>query len=238
MGGRLWGQYHSGICGSRHAVRGPRHQLVHRRWDSRAAYPALVDFAIQRRREWHLNQSGHSERRDAFAERYARARGAGLPNGPPYRASGASAGDYHPKTDRLNVAESEGAVHRGSMVEQVTPSHICTGTGLTPAASAPGVGSPRPHLRREWGPLSSPKPQICARTDYPRLHGLANAYALLPADWIPTRKLETKKSPHAPHFPSLRLPHLSRRTFPHSGPASTISDRFCEPNSRRRRWQG
>ena len=27
-------------------------------------------------------------------------------------------GDYHPETDRLNVAESQGAVHRGSMVEQ------------------------------------------------------------------------------------------------------------------------
>lgn len=27
-------------------------------------------------------------------------------------------GDYHPKTDHLNVAESEGAVHRNSMVEQ------------------------------------------------------------------------------------------------------------------------
>lgn len=27
-------------------------------------------------------------------------------------------GDYHPLTDKLNVAESEGAVHRGSMEEQ------------------------------------------------------------------------------------------------------------------------
>jgi hypothetical protein len=41
-------------------------------------------------------------------------------------------------------------VHRGSMVEQVTPSHICTGTGLTPATSAPGLGSPLPHPRRDW----------------------------------------------------------------------------------------
>ncbi len=30
------------------------------------------------------------------------------------------------------------------------PSHICTRTGLTPATSAPGLGPPRPHLRRDW----------------------------------------------------------------------------------------
>jgi hypothetical protein len=28
--------------------------------------------------------------------------------------------------------------------------HICTGTGLTPATSAPGLGSPLPHLHRDW----------------------------------------------------------------------------------------
>ena len=27
---------------------------------------------------------------------------------------------------------------------------ICAGTGLTPATSAPGLGSPLPHLRRDW----------------------------------------------------------------------------------------
>jgi hypothetical protein len=30
------------------------------------------------------------------------------------------------------------------------PCHSCTGTGLTPASSAPGPGSPLPHLRRDW----------------------------------------------------------------------------------------
>ena len=30
------------------------------------------------------------------------------------------------------------------------PCHICTGTGLTPATSAPGLGSPPPHLHRDW----------------------------------------------------------------------------------------
>ena len=34
-----------------------------------------------------------------------------------------------------------------------SPAHICAGTGLTPATSAPGLGSPRPHLR-----------QVCAGT--------------------------------------------------------------------------
>ncbi len=29
------------------------------------------------------------------------------------------------------------------------PSHIYAGTGLTPATSAPGLGSPLPHLRRD-----------------------------------------------------------------------------------------
>ena len=38
------------------------------------------------------------------------------------------------------------------------PSHICAGTGLTPPTSAPGLGSPRPHLRRdpvEYGQVGS-----------------------------------------------------------------------------------
>ena len=30
------------------------------------------------------------------------------------------------------------------------PCHICTGTGLTPATSAPGLGSPLPHLHWDW----------------------------------------------------------------------------------------
>ena len=28
--------------------------------------------------------------------------------------------------------------------------HICAGTGLTPATSAPGLGSPLPRLHRNW----------------------------------------------------------------------------------------
>ncbi len=37
------------------------------------------------------------------------------------------------------------------------PAHICAGTGLARAVSAPGLGSPRPHLRRRLG---SPPPHL------------------------------------------------------------------------------
>ena len=37
---------------------------------------------------------------------------------------------------------------------------ICTGTGLTPSASAPGMGLPLPHLRRDWAHPC----RICAGT--------------------------------------------------------------------------
>jgi hypothetical protein len=35
------------------------------------------------------------------------------------------------------------------------PGHDCVGTGLTPATSAPGLGSPQPHLRRDSKVLRS-----------------------------------------------------------------------------------
>ncbi len=38
--------------------------------------------------------------------------------------------------------------------------HICTATGLAPATSAPRVGSPLPHLHRDWGRPS----HICTGT--------------------------------------------------------------------------
>ncbi len=41
----------------------------------------------------------------------------------------------------------------------LTPCHICAGTGLTPATSAPGLGSPLPHLHRDWA-HSAPRPQL------------------------------------------------------------------------------
>ncbi len=49
-----------------------------------------------------------------------------------------------------------------------TPAHICTGTGLIPPTSAPGLGPPHPHLHRDWAhPI-----HICTRTGptHPHLH--------------------------------------------------------------------
>jgi hypothetical protein len=40
------------------------------------------------------------------------------------------------------------------------PSHICTGTGLTPATSAPGLGSALPHLRRDWAHPATSAPGL------------------------------------------------------------------------------
>ncbi len=52
------------------------------------------------------------------------------------------------------------------------PVHLCTGTGLTPSTSAPGLGSPRPPLHRDWAHprpasaagLGSPPASICTGT--------------------------------------------------------------------------
>jgi hypothetical protein len=41
--------------------------------------------------------------------------------------------------------------------DRTHPCHICTGTGLTPATSAPGSGSPLPHLHRDRA-----QPRLCA----------------------------------------------------------------------------
>jgi hypothetical protein len=50
-----------------------------------------------------------------------------------------------------------------------SPRHICAGTGLPPATSVPGLGSPPPHLHRGW---ALPR-HICAGTWLapPHLHG-------------------------------------------------------------------
>jgi hypothetical protein len=51
-------------------------------------------------------------------------------------------------TERLNVA---------LRLATCTSCHICAGTGLAPRTSAPGLGSPHPHLRRDRG---SPLPHL------------------------------------------------------------------------------
>ena len=52
----------------------------------------------------------------------------------------------------------------GTEVKDEVRSHICGGTGLTPSTSAPGLGSPLPHLRRGLG---SPLPHL--RRDWAHL---------------------------------------------------------------------
>jgi hypothetical protein len=42
------------------------------------------------------------------------------------------------------------------------PGHICTGAGLAPATSAPGLGSPLPHLRRDFA-MTPPGHRACLR---------------------------------------------------------------------------
>jgi hypothetical protein len=45
---------------------------------------------------------------------------------------------------------------------QTCANHICAGTGLTPARSAPGLGSPLPDLHRDWGSPLLPAPRFHA----------------------------------------------------------------------------
>ena len=46
------------------------------------------------------------------------------------------------------------------------PCHICAGTGLGPATSAPGLGSALPHLRRDWArPCHICAGIVCRRGD-------------------------------------------------------------------------
>ncbi len=63
-----------------------------------------------------------------------------------------------------------------------TPSYTCIGTGLTPATPAPGLGSPLPHLHRDWAHPS----HICAGTGLPpatSAPGLGSPLPHLRRDW-------------------------------------------------------
>ena len=46
------------------------------------------------------------------------------------------------------VAKKKGTAR--SEARESSPCHICTGTGLTAATSAPRLGPPLPRLRRDW----------------------------------------------------------------------------------------
>jgi hypothetical protein len=65
--------------------------------------------------------------------------------------------------------------------------HICAGTGLTPATSAPGPGSPLPHLRRDWAhpcphlrrDWAHPCPHLRRDWAAPAVHRVLGAVAIL-----------------------------------------------------------
>jgi hypothetical protein len=93
--------------------------------------------------------------------------------------------------------------------------HICAGTRPTPPTSAPGLGSPRPHLHRDWAhpchacagalgrPLSVP---ICTgtRLTWPRriCAVTACAAALRAAPSAPDRPVHTRIPPRSPSPPA------------------------------------
>jgi hypothetical protein len=106
----------------------------------------------------------------------------------------------------------------------LTPCHICARTGLILPASASGLGSPRPHLHRDWAHpdqifigtglthatsapgLGSPRPHL-------RRDG-AHAGPHLRRDWAHPHATSAPGlgSPHATSVPGLvsSMPHLCR----------------------------
>jgi hypothetical protein len=67
--------------------------------------------------------------------------------------------------------------------QKARPSHICTGTGLAPSTSAPGLGSPHPHLHRDWARPT----HICIGTGLTpptSAPGLGSPHPHLHRDWV------------------------------------------------------
>ena len=74
-------------------------------------------------------------------------------------------------------------------------SHICAGTGLTPPTSAPGLGSPLPHLRQDWAHPS----HICAGTGLTAptsAPGLGSPLPHLRQDWAHPSHIRTRTAQH------------------------------------------
>ena len=116
------------------------------------------------------------------------------------------------------------------------PSHICAGTGLTPATSAPGLGSPLPHLRRD---RASHLHEDCARPAH-----ICTGTGLGPAKSAPGLGLGTAtsapglRSPR-PHLRGTRrgaravqlaLPRCPRCTLP--GACRVLHGRLSSPSHR------
>ena len=67
--------------------------------------------------------------------------------------------------------------------DRAHPCHVCTGTGLTPASSAPGLGSPLPPLRRGW----AHRCHICTGTGLTPAHMFCAGAGLTAATSAPGR---------------------------------------------------
>jgi hypothetical protein len=85
----------------------------------------------------------------------------GLGSPPPTSARGpcAGSGRHARQTRRVRLARL--------CRDWAHPCHICTGNGLGPATSAPGLGAPLPHEDRDWGsPLPTSAPGLRPTTAY------------------------------------------------------------------------
>ena len=85
---------------------------------------------------------------------------------------------------RVQGMERTYRISQRDLVKQAPapPAHICSGTGLTPATSAPGLGSFLPHLRRDLLRPSRPNP-LCAldRSTFPLAFVCACVCLCMPA---------------------------------------------------------
>ena len=105
--------------------------------------------------------------------------------------------------------------------------HICTGTGLTPATSAPGLGSPLPHLRRDW---AHPCHIIRPFRSLPRVHP-CTARAAQPV-WRARSQPTQRRAAPLP-FPVLLC--AARST---SRPSRCLTPPYVDRPRRRRRPRG
>jgi hypothetical protein len=126
---------------------------------------------------------------------------------------------------RRDWARRCGQLHQSEagLAHPKTSPHVgsppCDGTGLTPATSAPGMGSPLPHLRRDWAhpchictgtaltpATSAPGPRSAPATSAP---GLRSPLPHLRRDCAQPR-------PHLRRDCAQPRPHLRRDCAPHA----------------------
>jgi hypothetical protein len=86
----------------------------------------------------------------------------GQPSGRDWPAATESMGQPHSRSAGCRASRRRGRSRRGARWSRrhgpecaarrtgCNPYYICSATGLTPATSAPRLGSPLPHLHRDW----------------------------------------------------------------------------------------